>query len=386
MKNQVFKDYTNDVYNKEKNYETILSKFEEVEKMKIVNQKRKLNKVAMFIGIVIVGVISSQVYAKISWNIEFNEYQNRQFETGTGIIKDDYTQEVSMDYIEQSGIKAKVDSLVITDDHFGATIDFEFDENIEINSQTFRYGVAVYDDNKNVYGIYSRIHSNEKYDKYPKYIYEDIGVKYNKKDIYAVQLQNACGFNNIEATGRQIKTEFTMESTKGFPRSNKVYIRVFDLGFDMYDFSDKENIIGEEFTVSDKEWIFEIDVPQKFYERLTTNLELKENIEGVNLTKLTVTETGMVITGIIDGVNDIISQGKDMSSSQWVEMQNNLLYITDGNGNRYNNIGFGTYTEGKDSVHIKFDVTKKVFEDSGLYLNYTDKNGKLYTVELVKSI
>ena len=38
----------------------------------------------------------------------------------------------------------------------------------------------------NIYGIQTRMHlgENEKYDKYTPYLYKDIGVDYNKKDIY----------------------------------------------------------------------------------------------------------------------------------------------------------------------------------------------------------
>lgn len=278
----------------------------------------------------------------------------------------------------------KVDSLIITDDNFEATIDFQFDEDIQVNSETFTYGFAVYDDNKNVYGILIRKHSGEKYDKYIKCIYEDIGVKYNKRDIHAPQIQNACGIERIEATERKITTKIEMDSVKGFPKSNKLYIRVFDLGFDMYDFSDKENIICENFLVSNNEWIFEIDVPQKFYERLTTNLKLKEEIPGVDLSKIAITETGMIVTGTFDEINDIVLQGKDMPVSQWREKQNNLVYITDEKGNRYNNIRLGTYGGEKNSIHIEFDVTKKIFENSVLYFNYTNPNGNLYKTELIK--
>lgn len=384
MPNKYLKDYVESKNNKQTNYEQILSKVEEMSKMNVFKSKFT-RAIATTVAVLILIVGIPQVYAKIQWNIEFKEYQNRNYETGFGIIKDnEYTQNVDMDYIEQDGIKVKVDSLIITDDNFEATIDFQFDEDIQVNSETFTYGFAVYDDNKNVYGILTRKHSGEKYDKYIKCIYEDIGVKYNKRDIHAPQIQNACGIERIEATERKITTKIEMDSVKGFPKSNKLYIRVFDLGFDMYDFSDKENIICENFLVSNNEWMFEIDVPQKFYERLTTNLKLKEEIPGVDLSKIAITETGMIVTGTFDEINDIVLQGKDMPVSQWREKQNNLVYITDEKGNRYNNIRLGTYGGEKNSIHIEFDVTKKIFENSVLYFNYTNPNGNLYKTELIK--
>ena len=53
-----------------------------------------------------------------------------------------------MNYITQDGISVKVDSLMITDDYLEAKINFKFVDNIEVNSETFGFGYAVYDDEK----------------------------------------------------------------------------------------------------------------------------------------------------------------------------------------------------------------------------------------------
>lgn len=379
MPNKFLKEYVESKNNKQSNYEQILSKVGGVNKMNVLKIKfTRIAAVVVAILMLIVGV--PQVYAKIQWNIEFKEFKNRDYKTGIYAIKDEYTEVIEMDYVEQNGIKAKIGSLNITDDHFEAIVDFEFEQGIEVNSETFSSGFAIYDDEKNVYGIFSKPKSGEKYDKTPLYIYEDLGIKYNKKDIYAVQLQNACSTEVIEVNGRTIKAKISMDSIKGFPRSKKIYIRLFDLGFFM---ADNETKTMETFTVSDNEWIFEIDVPEKFYERLTINLKLKEEIPGVEISKLAISENGLIVRGIFDGSNDVIFAGKDMTSEQWSNVQDNLLYITDNEGNRYQQLSFGTDTK-EDSICAKFDVTKNIFEQSGLWLNYTDINGKLYKTELVK--
>ena len=67
----------------------------------------------------------------------------------------------------QYDISAKIESLLITDEYFEANVHFKFPEDMELNSKTFSYGFAVYDENKNIYIVSTRIHpgSNEKFDK-----------------------------------------------------------------------------------------------------------------------------------------------------------------------------------------------------------------------------
>ena len=56
-----------------------------------------------------------------------------------------------------------------------------------------------------------------------------------------------------------------MKSEKGFPRSKKIYIRVFDLGYSMTQVDEENNYQAEDFSITNAEWIFEIDLPEKFY-------------------------------------------------------------------------------------------------------------------------
>ena len=189
MINKTFKEYTEEIYNIDSNYEAILSRNKKgVSKMKRY-KKKVLNIAAMFIAVILVGVLSTQIYAKIQWDIEFKEYQNREYATGSGIIQQaiesGYNEVIDMGYVKQDGISAKVDSLILSDDHFEANIHFIFDEGIQLNSETFEFGFAVYDDENNIYGISERTYQDDKknpYGNYRKYIYEDLGVKYNKKD------------------------------------------------------------------------------------------------------------------------------------------------------------------------------------------------------------
>ena len=387
MINQAFKEYTEKIHNMDLNYEAILSKQKKGGSKMKFKKKKILNIAAIFIAVILVGALSTQIYAKIQWNIEFKEYQNREYATGTGAIKEaiesGYNEVIDMDYIKQDGISVKVDSLMLSDDHFEANIHFIFDEGIELNSETFSFGIAIYDDENNIYGISERFYHNDKekrYGKYTRYIYEDLGINYNKKDLHSIQYSDSSGFGNISAENREIISRFSMNSTKGFPRSKKIYIRVFNLGYYMMDIS-QENSIIEDFDISDAEWIFEIEVPDKFYERETTQLTVKEEIPPIEFHKITLTETGMVIQFNSKEFRDTVMAGMNMETGEWEEVQKELMYITDGEGNSYDPTSMGT-TGKENGMKVTFNIHKATLEKQ-LFLNIK-LDGKQYTSELIK--
>ena len=393
MKNRHYEEFAKDKFDKEKNYNSIISKIKDGIPMK-KNKSTKykiLNIAAIFIVTIIIASLAPSIYAKIQWNIQFKEYQNREYETGSGTIKEaeesGYGQKVDMEYITQDGISVKVDSIMITDDYFKANINFKFAEGIEVNSNTFDFGVAVYDEQKNVYGVSTRMHigTNEKYDYYTTNMYKEIGIEYNKKDVYAIQLSDAKqgGIVSVDEENRNIISKVEMKSSTGFPKSKKLYIRVFDLGYFMtnIDRSNPKNNVAESFTISNAEWHFEIDVPDKFYERQTTELKLKEDIPGVEIEKMAVSEVGLVIRAKIEGLNDIVFSGKDMTSEEWQKVRNETINITDGEGNIYYENSMGTLQE-KDWFALNYSINKNTLEKR-LFFN-VKVNGKQYSSELIK--
>ena len=392
MKNRLYEEFAKEKFDKEKNYNAIISKVKEGNTMKNKTTKYKiLNIAAIFIVAIIVASLTPSIYAKIQWNIQFKEYQNREYETGSGTIKEaeesGYGQDIDMEYITQDGIDVKVDSIMITDDYFKANINFKFAEGIEVNSNTFDFGVAVYDEQKNVYGVSTRMHlgTNEKYDYYTINMYKEIGVEYNKRDVYAIQLsdEKQGGIVSVDEENRNIISKVEMKSSKGFPKSKKLYIRVFDLGYFManIDRNNSKNNVVESFTISDAEWDFEIDVPDKFYERQTIELKLKEDIPGVEIEKIAVSEVGLLIRAKIEGLNDIVFSGKDMTSEEWQKVRNETINITDGEGNIYYENSMGTL-QGKDWVALNYSINKNTLEKR-LFFN-VKVNGKQYSSELVK--
>ena len=218
MKNRHYEEFAKEKFDKEKNYDAIISKIKEGSPMKNKSKKHKiLNIAAIFIVAIVVASLAPSIYAKIQWNIQFKEYQNREYETGSGTIKEaeesGYGQEVDMEYITQDGIGVKVDSIMITDDYFKANINFKFAEGIEVNSNTFAFGIAVYDEQKKVYGISTRMHlgTKQKYDYYTTNMYKEIGIEYNKKDVYAIQLsdEKQGGIVSVDEENRNIISRIT---------------------------------------------------------------------------------------------------------------------------------------------------------------------------------
>ena len=387
MVNNSLKNYLNEEYSKEKNYEKIFFKEKDVIKMK----KVMLNSVACVLVLIFVGTISSKIYAKIQWDIKFKEFENRELVTETGEIKENwdegYSENIDMDYVSHDGISAKINSIAITDDKFNAIVDFKFNENITVDSQRFSFGYAVYDENKNIYEVYTRMHigSNERYDYYVPFLYKEIGVDYNKKNIYDTKIGESTNSGVISAKDRNIIANFNIETTKSFPKSKKIYIRLFDLGYTMIQVKEENGVkkIGttEDFKLSNTEWLFEIDVPEKFYERTNIELKLKDEIAGVNLEKITVTETNLTAKGTIMDLDKIVMNGMNMESDKWKNVRNELFYISDEDGNTYAVDSFATTNE-KDGFSVSVPITKSMLNKK-LFLN-TKVNGIAYKSEIVE--
>lgn len=386
MINKAFKEYMEEVNNQEKNYQKILSREKGVVDMKR-NRRKLLNIAAVLVAVVIIGTASTQIYAKIQWDIQFKEYQNRQVGETKGTLQtakeSGYAETVDMDYVTQDGIHSKVESILLTDDCLDANIKFQFDESKEVNSETFSYSYAVYDENNNIYQIFGRMPIRgeaEKYDKITPFIYKELGVEYNKKDLYATPLADRSELSKIEANEeeRTITTDLTLRAKETFPKSKKLYIRVFDLGYFMID---TETNTAEDFKISDAEWIFEIEVPDKFYERQTLELKPTNEIPEIEFEKITLTEAGLVLNFQSEAYINLISAGKDMKSNEFLEATQNAFSITDGEGKTYQELGGGT--TGKENGYKmtidagKSDLAKK------LYVN-VNLNGKQYQEELIE--
>ena len=387
MINKYLKEYTEKEFNKKENYNKIISKSKGDGSMK-VTMKKIINLVAAFILVLFIGVSSKTIYAKLKWNIEFKDFQNRPQLESKGRIEqakeDGYAEVLDMDYITQDGIGVKVDSIMLTDDCCEVDLSFKFDEDIKVDAQRFLYSCVVYDENKNIYGLYERVDIGNLKLKYLPLVYKELGVKYNKRDVYAKVLADGIGIgtNKVDEKNRLLNSSIKISNNKAnFPKSKKIYVRIENLGYTMVDIENKKIVNTEEFKLSDSKWIFEIDVPEKFYQRETYNLELKEEIPELEVTRINLTELGLTMNFKSKYYYDLIMEGRNMDSKEFEEKRNNILYLTDEKGNRYKDLDCGT-AGGENEFKMRIDANKKDLENK-IYLNY-NVYGKEYKTELIK--
>lgn len=384
MQQHYFKEFGKEQFNKEANYQAILSKVKEEKKMKSV----KLGKVAaVIVGIALLCIGSTQIYAGIKWNIEYKEYENRKVAYGSASVREavegGYNENIEMDYINQDGIGVKLDSLMITDDYFQMEINIKVPEEIEINTESLSYGFAVYDENNNIYGVTERLKGSKEYQNYCKKLYQELGVKIPEKGIYDIMLSQTLKTGVIEAQRGNIILKTTMNSRDGFPKSKKIYIRIFDIGYYMMEVDkEKHKIVAtEDFPLSDAEWKMEVEVPEKFYEREELQLDLSEKINGVEIEKFEATDTNITLIAKVEGLMELIEAGKDMDSTEFGKKMNESIYITDEQGNIYLARDFGTAGGGRDRFGMYFEINKNNL-DKKFFLNVTIK-GEKYCSEIV---
>lgn len=386
MINKTLKEHLENEYSKEQNYQKILYK-----EKKVVSMKRKiLNIAAIFLVIIVAGVLSTNIYAEIQWNKEFDIYKNlpsvRTKGTLAEIKEDGYAEVIDTDYITQDGISIKVNEMLLTDDVLSIDLNFKFDENVNVDSNTFSFGYIIYDENKNVYHILPRMHIDEKsiYDNVTLYTYNELGIDYDKNNIYTTQLASSGGIklDDVTEENKTIDVDITVRARDTFPQSKKLYIRIFDLGYTALETEENnsEIIDAENFELSNSKWNFEITVPDKFYERNTKELKPESQIPGIEFENITITDTGLNITFKSEEYDELIKAGKDMDSSVFLEKNQKMLYISDKTGNRYNEINIGT-TGNEREYKMTLDVGMKYLDD--LYVNYLD-NGIPYRVKLIE--
>lgn len=386
MINKTLKEHLENEYSKEKNYQKILYK-----EKKVVSMKRKiLNIAAIFLVIIVAGVLSTNIYAEIQWNKEFDVYKNlpsvRTKGTLAEIKEDGYAEVIDTDYITQDGISIKVNEMLLTDDVLNVDLNFKFDENVNVDYDRFDFGYSIYDENKNVYAVSSRMHLGEniKVDNTARYLYEELGIKYDKKNITALQLVNSSskGIESTDKENRTIDMNITLRAKDKFPQSKKLYIRIFDLGYSVMETDpDTRKITNmKDYKLSESKWNFEITVPDKFYERNTKELKLESQIPGIEFKNITITDTSLNLTFKSEEYDELIKIGKDMEPNDFAEMRDNILYISNKTGNRYNEINIGT-TGNEKEYKMTLDVGMKYLDD--LYVNYLD-NGIPYKVKLIE--
>ena len=383
--NKALKEILDNEFDKQKNYDKIMKKVKRGDNMK---KKKLLNIAAIFLVIVLVGVFAPKIYAEIQWNIQYKEFQERDIEYGLGKINktvDEEKENIAMDYVVQNNVGIKVDSIMMTDDYFKLDLNIDIQDKEEISLESIGYGIAIYDENKNVYGVFESFYRDNYQIPYERVLYEDLGIKYDKNNIYENIVSNSFGMSmpeQIEDGTMKSKVELT--SDKGFPRSKKIFVRIYNFKYKRVyrDEVSNEVINSEEILLDDNEWRMELEVPEEFYNRETINLKINEKVEGLEITKATISETGLILNLKMKGIIELISAGKDMSGDKFNDLLNSSLYVQDSTGQNYLNISLGT-TRNEGEIRAKFPIGKEELEN-GIYL-CVQIDGKEYKLRLEKS-
>ena len=102
----------------------------------------------------------------------------------------------------------------------------------------------------------------------------------------------------------------------------------------------------------------------------------------MEFTKLEISELGLVVRGKYDRIEEFLEKQADTENPKEITTtEQNLLYITDEDGNIYNYIL--SYLGKEKGFECKFDVSKKMLEKN-LYINSL-RDGKLYTAQLIEA-
>lgn len=345
MKNKLFDDFRRRV---------AISNFEEEYENRRKNTMKKLkiaNVAAVFAVVVAIGCVTPTIYAKIKWNIEFYNYESgveTPRETIDSAKESGFADKIEDEYVVKDGVGIKLESFLITDDTLDMRVNFKFAEEKEVDSGSFEFGYVIYDENKNIYDLQTRRHE----DMTPKQDFmiatlKRLGVKYDSNALYDSFLSDSSGILAVESTeDRTIRKDITVRAKDVFPKSQKIYIEFFDLGYLMMDWEeihgeyDPEQIDMEDFSITEEEWIFERDTSEKFSERDTLNLVLKDEISDFQIEKCTLTESGMVLDFKSEEYSRLVGTVKEVDG-KLMDPTWKMVTITDESGKEYENLESG---------------------------------------------
>lgn len=299
-KNKVLYEYfdNKNTINQNENYEAICSKMQTKN-----NIKKIINNVAAVIVLAITfGVATTTIYAKRAWDIEYKEYENRNINYTNVSLENSKIENLDMEYSYQNGIGVKIDSIVKTPDTLLMNINFDINNFSNINTDTLSFGYAVFDENNNIYNISERLKlgAGEKW-SYAQKLCRELNLKYKPSKFLPTVLTNGGKLPTIiKSKAGNIIFETENNSYIGYPESEKLYIRIFDIGFVMSDSNVKENgeIIFsevEDFELSNCEWQFEIEIPKEFYKDSFIELKPIKELEDFEIKKAILSETALML-------------------------------------------------------------------------------------------
>lgn len=371
-KNKIFNKYLENEYNKDTIYNKIHLKIES----RNIFKKKFVNSLVSIFVIVLFVTTGSAIYAKKNWDKEYNEYINRQINATKATINTevhDNVQNLSMDYVFKDNLGIKVNSLSLTEYNCQLDIDFKVPEKYKNNFKAFEFGFAIYDNENNIYVVDERTKFGAgEFLYYEKKLCKELGLKYDSKKGLPRNLTTGIKLNPLLIADENYVMRLELNSKQSLPKTNKLYIRIFDVGYTLSEQFIKENSEieinnAEDFVLSNSEWQFEIEIPDKFYNRNYTDLKFSENIEGIHVNSIKLSSEGNLIINLRTNysVSDIVA----------------YTYISDEDGNIY------TLSNIYDSsqMELLFKINAEDVTNKKLYFNIKSETCNIdKTTQLIK--
>ena len=252
-----------------------------------------LRKVAIIIFALIIIPIG---YVQAQKNIVY--FSNREpvyiLNSISDAITDGYVEDLNMEYIYSDGIGLKIDSLMVSDNDINLVFNFKMSDQINSNGKNIEFGYLLYDENNEVY--YNERNTNIN-------LLKDFIKKNNLKKDYDTQKYVLSSQKmSITNTNENFVVSSTIYAKAFFPKAKKLFVEVTGIG----NFDDRDKYKA----LSNSRWIFELDLPEKFYDSKPIKYELKELSAEIKLEGFFVTDTSSTLIAEIDGINN---SGYDIS-------------------------------------------------------------------------
>ena len=379
--NNKFMDYLiTTEYDKEKNYTIIMNR---------INEKRKPYYIktiaASVLFFIIAGLLGNGIYAKIQWNIQYKEYLNvdrgvtslsvKESESSGNLVK------IDDQHNYKNNIGLKIDNLFISDDELELDVFIDLSKIDNFRSDTLGFGYIIYDENNSIIGAYTRkgweyskFHSLKKCfsTNYFKKFMKEKNISYKEHDLAKLMNYNSCSEKLIESTNKIVTQRILISSeNRKIPKSQKIYIRIFDLG---YAVSDSKTLDYEDFELcKNEEWNYDIIIPDKIYSRDNLFLMVENTTSKAKITTASVSESRLIIE--FNGFESTEEYNKFVESN---DNDNFRLYLEDQNGNVINySQNIGGYAPNEELTYkCYFDLNKNNFIENYYTLHYCENDNE----------
>ena len=379
--NNKFMDYLiTTEYDKEKNYTIIMNR---------INEKRKPYYIktiaASVLFFIIAGLLGNGIYAKIQWNIQYKEYLNvdrgvtslsvKESESSGNLVK------IDDQYNYKNNIGLKIDNLFISDDELELDVFIDLSKIDNFRSDTLGFGYIIYDENNSIIGAYTR--RGWEYSKfnslkkcfstnYFKKFMKEKNISYKEHDLVKLMNYNRCSEKLIESTNKIVTQRILISSeNRKIPKSQKIYIRIFDLG---YAVSDSKTLDYEDFELcKNEEWNYDIIIPDKIYSRDNLFLMVENTTSKAKITTASISESRLIIE--FNGFESTEEYNKFVESN---DNDNFRLYLEDQNGNVINySQNIGGYAPNEELTYkCYFDLNKNNFIENYYTLHYCENDNE----------